>query len=109
MIQVLFLVFSVMETEMSHVVEMRVKIPDRILTNEYFSKYFKDDFSGLLERTVGQKNLHCPTDDEAVDYWLPGAAGAGRHRFSRVLAQVPVGVVTRLQTRLRLWKKGRTP
>jgi hypothetical protein len=76
MIQVLFLASSSDGDRNVARAEMRVKIPDRVLTNEYFSKYFKDDFNGLLERTVGQKELHCLTDDEAVDYWLPGVAGA---------------------------------
>ena len=36
------------------------------LTNEYFSEYFKEDLSGFLEGTVGQKERHWLANNKSV-------------------------------------------
>jgi len=51
---------------MSHIAEMEVKVPDRVLTNEYFSEYFKEDLSGFLEGTVGQKERRWLANNKSV-------------------------------------------
>ena len=66
-----------MEAGTSHIVGMGLKVPDKVLTNEYFSEYFKEDLSGFLEGIVGQKERHWLADDESVvDLCLPAAREA---------------------------------
>lgn len=62
---------------MSHIAGMGIKVPDKVLTNEYFSDYFHEDMSGFLEGIVGQKERHWLADDESVvDLCLPAAREA---------------------------------
>lgn len=62
---------------MSHIAGMGMKVPDKVLTNEYFSGYFKEDLSGFLEGVVGQKERHWLGDNESVvDLCLPAAQDA---------------------------------
>lgn len=62
---------------MSHIAGMGVKVPDKVLTNAYFSEYFKEDMTPFLEGIVGQKERHWLGDNESVvDLCLPAAREA---------------------------------
>lgn len=62
---------------MSHVVGMGFKVPEKVLTNEYFSDYFKEDLSGFLEGIVGQRERHWLGEGESVvDLCIPAVQEA---------------------------------
>jgi 3-oxoacyl-[acyl-carrier-protein] synthase III len=62
---------------MSHVAGMGVKVPEKVLTNAYFSEYFKEDMAPFLEGIVGQKERHWLAGDESVvDLCIPAAQEA---------------------------------
>lgn len=77
---------------MSHIAGMGVKVPDKVLTNAYFSEHFKEDMTPFLEGIVGQKERHWLADNESVvDLCLPAAqeamdeAGIGVRDLSMVV------------------------
>ncbi|MGB9665834.1 MAG: 3-oxoacyl-ACP synthase III family protein [Candidatus Cryosericum sp.] len=62
---------------MSKITGMGFEVPERVLTNAYFSGYFKEDLNGFLEGIVGQRERHWLGDNESViDLCIPAAQEA---------------------------------
>ncbi|MBT9144808.1 MAG: 3-oxoacyl-(acyl-carrier-protein) synthase 3 [candidate division WS2 bacterium] len=50
----------------SKIISTGLKVPDKILTNQYFNEFFKEDVGAWLESMVGQKERHILGENESV-------------------------------------------
>ncbi len=58
----------------SRIIGTGLHVPEKVLTNQYFNDFFKEDVGSWLEGVVGQKERHVLGDNESVvDIAVPAA------------------------------------